>query len=85
MSELLPLQELFTRLREAGLPLGLRDYEAVVVALQGGYGVGDRAALERLCRTLWVRSVDEGRVFDYCFGEVITAGPLAPSHGICQL
>ncbi len=48
MSELLPLQELFTRLREAGLPLGLRDYEAVVVALQGGYGVEDRSALERL-------------------------------------
>jgi uncharacterized protein len=69
MSELLPLQELFTRLREAGLPLGLGDYEAVVVALQGGYGVGDRAALERLCRTLWVRSVDEGRVFDYCFAQ----------------
>jgi uncharacterized protein len=81
MSELLPLQELFTRLREAGLPLGLRDYEAVVVALQGGYGVGDRAALERLCRTLWVRSLDEGRVFDYCFGEVMVGGPLAPKFG----
>jgi uncharacterized protein len=82
MSELLPLQELFTRLREAGLPLGLRDYEAVVVALQGGYGVADRAALERLCRTLWVRSVDEGRVFDYCFSEVmVVGGPLAPKFG----
>ena len=52
MKEELPLQELFTRLREAGLPLGLNDYQAVVKALQGGYGMGDRAALERLCRML---------------------------------
>jgi uncharacterized protein len=71
MRDELPLLELFTRLREAGLPLGLADYQAVVKALQGGYGVSDRAALERLCRTLWVRSEDEQRVFEYCFADLM--------------
>jgi uncharacterized protein len=71
MREELPLQELFTRLREAGLPLGLNDYQAVVKAMQGGYGVENRAALERLCRMLWVRSDDEQRVFEYCFAELM--------------
>jgi uncharacterized protein len=37
--------------------------------LQGGYGVGDRAALERLCRTLWVRSVDERQLFNHYFEQ----------------
>jgi uncharacterized protein len=71
MREELPLQELFTRLREAGLPLGLNDYHAVVKALQGGYGVADRASLERLCQMLWIRSDDEQRLFEYCFAELM--------------
>jgi uncharacterized protein len=53
------------------LPLGLNDYQAVVKALQGGYGVEDMAALERLCRMLWVRSDDEQKVFEYCFAELM--------------
>lgn len=65
----LPLLELFTRLREAGLPLGIPDYEAVVQALQKGYGLPDRAALARLCQTLWVRSTDERQLFDYYFEQ----------------
>jgi uncharacterized protein len=69
MREELPLQELFTRLREAGLPLGLNDYQAVVKAMQGGYGVADRASLERVCRMLWVRSADEQQLFDYYFEQ----------------
>jgi uncharacterized protein len=67
----LPLLELFTRLRESGLPLGIRDYEAVLQALQAGYGLPDRPALARLCRTLWVRSIDERQLFDYCFEQLI--------------
>lgn len=72
----LPLLELFTRLREAGLPLGIPDYEAAVRSVQKGYGLPDRAALARLCQTLWVRSPDEQRLFDYYFEQLIgsTAG-----------
>jgi uncharacterized protein len=67
----LPLLDLFTRLRELGLPLGIRDYEGVLRALQAGYGLPDRAALARLCRTLWVRSSEERELFDYYFEQLI--------------
>ena len=76
----LPLLELFTRLREAGMPLSLRDYELAVQALQGGYGLSvrgatpaeNRAALARLCRTLWVRSPDEQRLLDFYFEQLLS-------------
>ena len=76
----LPLLELFTRLREAGMPLGIKDYELALRALQGGYGlavqgatpVENRAALARLCRTLWVRSPDEQRLLDVYFDQLFS-------------
>ena len=67
----LPLLELFTRLCEAGLPLGVGDYEAVLEALRGGFGLPDRSALARLCRTLWVRSSDEQQLFDLYFKQIL--------------
>ena len=73
----LPLLELFTRLCEAGLPLGVRDYEAVLEAVRGGFGLPDRSALARLCRTLWVRSPDERRLFDYYFERLIGSEAVA--------
>lgn len=73
----LPLLELFTRLCEAGLPLGVRNYEAVLEALRGGFGLPDRPALARLCRTLWVRSRDEQRLFDYYFERLIGSEAVA--------
>jgi uncharacterized protein len=74
----LPLLELFTHLREAGVPLGIKDYELALQALQGGYGLSvsgatpaeSRAALARLCRTLWVRSPDEQRLLDIYFEQL---------------
>ncbi|MBN3896317.1 MAG: hypothetical protein HWQ41_13930 [Nostoc sp. NOS(2021)] len=67
----LPLLELFTRLRQAGLPLGVDDYQSMLQALQAGYGLPDRAALARLCRLLWVKSVEEKYIFDYHFEQLI--------------
>ncbi|MEH2459170.1 putative Ig domain-containing protein [Nostoc sp.] len=67
----LPLLELFTRLRKAGLLLGLDDYQAVLKALQAGYGVENKAALARLCRTLWVKSKQDKQLFDYYFEQII--------------
>ena len=67
----LPLLELFTRLCDAGLPLGVRDYEAVLEALRGGFGLPDRSALARLCCTLWVRSLDEQQLFDLYFKQIL--------------
>jgi len=80
----LPLLELFTRLRQAGLPLGVDEYHLVLRALQIGFGIPDRAALARLCRTLWVKSADDARLFDYYFEQVMaqpitSEAPVQPS------
>lgn len=74
----LPLLELFTRLREAGLPLGIDDYQAVLKAMQGGFGIENQAALGRLCRTLWTKSKQDKQIFDYHFEEII----VQPKKGI---
>ncbi|MFN6563857.1 MAG: hypothetical protein RMY28_029230 [Nostoc sp. ChiSLP01] len=34
----LPLLELFTKLRQAGLPLGIEEYQLVLQAMQAGFG-----------------------------------------------
>lgn len=67
----LPLLELFTQLRKAGLPLGVDDYQAVLKALQAGYGIENKAALARLCRTLWVKSNQDKQLFDYHFEQIV--------------
>ncbi|MEM1393619.1 MAG: putative Ig domain-containing protein [Cyanobacteria bacterium P01_C01_bin.38] len=71
----LPLLELFTRLRKAGLPLGVDDYQAVLKALQAGYGIENKTALARLCRTLWVKSKQDKQLFDYHFEQIIAPPP----------
>ena len=63
----LPLVDLFTQLRQAGLPLGVGEYQLLIRALQGGFGLPDRAALERLCKVLWIKSDEEEILFDYHF------------------
>lgn len=68
----LPLLELFTRLRQADLPLGMDDYQLLLRTLQAGFGITDLDALGRLCKTLWVKSVDEVRLFDFHFKQVMT-------------
>jgi len=66
----LPLLELFTRLRQAGLPLGVEEYRSSLRALQGGFGIPDLAALARLCKTLWIKSEGDERIFDYQLEQV---------------
>ena len=72
LHEELPLLELFTQLREAGLPLGIDEYRLVLTALQEGFGTTNQEALAELCRTLWVKSQDEEHLFNYHFQQVIT-------------
>lgn len=71
MNDDLPLLELFTRLRQAGFPLGISEYQAVLQALQGGFGVGNRADLARLCCSLWVKSAEEEQIFNYHFEQLV--------------
>ncbi|MFS0514489.1 VWA domain-containing protein [Nostoc sp. UIC 10607] len=69
----LPLLELFTKLREAGLPLGIDEYQLVLQAMQAGFGINDQAALKRLCQTLWIKSAEEMELFEYHFEQVMSS------------
>lgn len=58
------LLELFNRLREAGLPLGLEEYHLLLQALDGGFGNGDRQTLAQLCCSLWIKTEEEKQMFE---------------------
>ena len=79
IAEELPLLDLFTRLREAGLPLGVGEYQLLLRSLQGGFGVADEAALKRLCKALWVKSTEDNRLFEYHFKQVMTQSAINKS------
>jgi uncharacterized protein len=63
---------LFNKLRSYRFPLGVEDYMLVIQALEGGFGVGDRETLKRLCRTLWAKSEQEAYLLNQLFDEVLT-------------
>ena len=65
------LLELFHRLREAGLPLGLEEYHLLLQGLDGGFGKDDRNTLAQLCSTLWVKSDQEQLIFQEYFDQLI--------------
>ncbi|BAY25519.1 VWA containing CoxE family protein [Calothrix sp. NIES-2100] len=65
------LLELFTCLREAGLPLGLAEYHLLLQAVHGGFGIRDRTALAQLCCALWVKSEREKQIFQDYFDQLI--------------
>jgi uncharacterized protein len=75
----LPLLELFTRLQDAGLPLGIDEYQLVLKSLQGGFGIMDKTALKRLCQTLWVKSAREKTLFEFHFEKVMGDEGVAPN------
>lgn len=68
-----PLYQLFTELRLAGLPLGIRDYQGALAALQGGLDESNRDLLYKLCRALWVKSADPAlhQLFAHHFARLI--------------
>lgn len=68
----LPLRELFDKLRQVGFVLGIEEYELLLEALMKGFGLPDEAALKRLCKTLWIKSVEEEKIFDDYFAKVIS-------------
>ena len=73
----LPLLQLFTSLREAGLPIGIEEYQLVLQALQAGFGMTN-PALKRLCQTLWVKSAEEKQLFEYHFEQLMSGRGVQP-------
>ncbi len=69
MSLEFPLLDLFHKLHNAGLPLGIDEYKAFLRALQGGFG-HDVESLKRICKALWVTSPDDEHLFDYQFSQI---------------
>jgi len=67
----LPLLDLFNRLREADLPLGIEEYELMPRALGAGFGFEGVDSLKRLCSLLWIKSADEQVVFNHVFEEFL--------------
>lgn len=72
----LPLRKLFEQLREAGFVLGIDEYELLLKSLMAGFGLFDRKALARLCKILWVKSIEEGQIFDDYFNQFIDEEPV---------
>jgi uncharacterized protein len=77
----LPLHALFMQLRQAGLPLGIDEYQGLLLALQGGFGIRDSATLARICKILWAKSAEDAHLFDYHFAQVMSsfAAPESPA------
>ncbi|MEY3867468.1 MAG: hypothetical protein RLZZ338_1359 [Cyanobacteriota bacterium] len=71
-----PLLKLFEHSREAGLPLGVDQYnlavEALVKSIEDGFNPTDIEALKRLCQTVWVKSPKEKKIFDKCWQELLS-------------
>src|SRR5687767_13010144 len=72
-----PLEDLFYRLRDHGLPLGIAEYMAILRALQAGVGLPGQSSLRQLCKALWVKSDEEALWFNRLFDEML-AQPIAP-------
>lgn len=69
----LPLLQLFNKLVEAGLFLGIEEYEALLHALQRGFGCADSEALARLCKLLWTTSLEQENIFDIYYEEFLNS------------
>ncbi|MBI4671507.1 MAG: CoxE, partial [Chloroflexi bacterium] len=67
----LPLLDLFDRLRNADLPLGIDEYRTLLRALQLGFGTRDEKELRRVCKILWVKSPADEAIFDYHFDRLL--------------
>ena len=71
--ENLPLQDLFNRLRDHGLSLGINEYMAFLRALKAGIGLTNQNEFKQLCMALWVKSDEEVLLFNRLFESLITS------------
>jgi hypothetical protein len=69
MTAPIPLDGLFFRLVREGFPLGIRDLNEALCALEAGFGTGNRENLMWLCRALWARTEEEDRRIGILFQQ----------------
>lgn len=66
MTNKLLLLDIFLLLRQKGINLTLEQYYTMLRALEGGFGLENIQAFERLCCSLWIRSPEEKEIFLEC-------------------
>ncbi|WP_204141291.1 hypothetical protein [Halomicronema sp. CCY15110] len=64
------LWELFLRLRRRGFVVGPQDYEALLLALNAGFGWSSQQALKELCAKLWAKSYREQETLFVLFDQL---------------
>lgn len=70
-SNQLPLQDLFTQIREYGFNVGVGEYLVLLRALRAGFGLSGRKELRQLCTVLWVKSDEEALIFNRLFDQLL--------------
>jgi hypothetical protein len=70
MAEAYPLERLFLKLRESGMPLNWRDYQDALTALRGGFGGTRREDLVRVLMLIWARTDAERRMLEQVIGRI---------------
>jgi uncharacterized protein len=65
------LFQVFERLRQKGVPLGVGDYLVAIEAIQAGFGLEDFDSLKELCRLLWAKSLEDQELFNIAFDELV--------------
>jgi uncharacterized protein len=63
------LWTLFQQLRRRGFALGPEEYQAVRLALRGGFGWSSRRELQEVCSALWAKSREERAVVAALFDQ----------------
>lgn len=75
------LRRFFYQLRRAGFSLGLSEYELMLQALAGGFGLdGSKTSLLRICKLLWLSSEHDKNEFEFLFHETWEEGREKVEH-----
>lgn len=69
MTSPVALEGIFFHLVREGFPLGVRDLNEALSALEAGFGAGNRENLMWLCRALWARTEEEERRIGILFQQ----------------
>src|SRR2546421_12323247 len=65
------LLPLFSKLRNADIPLGVDEYLVALKAIRAGWGLEDQDALRTTLRLLWAKSREDQDVFDREFSALV--------------
>lgn len=60
---------MFYQLRDAGLELGIPEYQLLLRAFSLGFGVQDEADLRQVCLALWVKTPQQKQLFTFHFNQ----------------